>query len=36
VLLYFGGDEMFASKSMKAIQGYHLITPGDRPNYEQH
>jgi mannose-6-phosphate isomerase-like protein (cupin superfamily) len=28
-LLYFGGDEVFASKSMKAIQGYHLIKPED-------
>jgi len=28
-LLYFGGDETFASKSMKTIQGYHLIKPED-------
>ena len=28
-LVYFGGDEMFARKSMKPIQGYHLIKPED-------
>jgi len=28
-LLYFGGDEVFASKSLKPIQGYHLIKPED-------
>jgi hypothetical protein len=24
-LVYFGGDEMFASNSMKPMQDYHLI-----------
>ena len=28
-LVYFGGDEVFASKFMKAIPGYHLIKPAD-------
>ena len=28
-LVYSGGREAFASKSMKAIQGYHLIKPED-------
>ncbi len=28
-LLYFPGNEVFASKPMKPIQGYHLITPED-------
>jgi mannose-6-phosphate isomerase-like protein (cupin superfamily) len=28
-LLYFGDDKAFASKSMKPIQGYHLIKPED-------
>jgi mannose-6-phosphate isomerase-like protein (cupin superfamily) len=28
-LIYFGSGEMFAPKSMKAIQGYHLIKPED-------
>jgi len=38
-LLYFGGGELFASKSMKPIQGYRLIKPEAlcwrRPNHEQ-
>jgi hypothetical protein len=28
-LAYFGAGEVFASKSMKAMQGYHLIKPED-------
>jgi len=28
-MLYFGSGEAFASNSMKAIQGYHLIKPED-------
>lgn len=28
-LVYFGGEETFAGKFMKAIQGYHLIRPED-------
>jgi hypothetical protein len=28
-LVCFGGDEMFASNFMKAVQGYHLIKPED-------
>jgi len=28
-LVYFGRGEAFASKSMKPIQGYHLIKPED-------
>jgi mannose-6-phosphate isomerase-like protein (cupin superfamily) len=28
-LLYFGGGETFACKSMKSVQGYHLINPED-------
>jgi hypothetical protein len=28
-MVYFEGEEMLAIKSMKAIQGYHLIKPED-------
>jgi len=28
-LLYFGDSETYASNSMKAVQGYHLIKPED-------